>query len=81
MQTGVCFEEGIQAGLAIRGGDERLGGEHRIHYGFPCHLLSLTLQSKLSRNLSNFRAIDGLLSEAFSGLQVRTPWPPPVFLR
>lgn len=38
-----------------------------------CHWLSLCLQSRLSRNLSNFRAIDGLLSEAFSGLQVRTP--------
>ncbi|KAJ3528648.1 hypothetical protein NMY22_g9328 [Coprinellus aureogranulatus] len=30
------------------------------------------LESKLSRNLSNFRAIDSLLSEAFSGLQRNT---------
>ncbi|TEB36678.1 hypothetical protein FA13DRAFT_1810314 [Coprinellus micaceus] len=30
------------------------------------------LESKLSRNLSNFRAIDSLLSEAFSGIQRNT---------
>ncbi|RXW23869.1 hypothetical protein EST38_g1981 [Candolleomyces aberdarensis] len=30
------------------------------------------LESKLSENLSNFRAIDSLLSEAFSGLQRNT---------
>lgn len=42
-------------------------------WGGPvCHYLSLThlWQSRLSENMSNFRAIDSLLQEAFTGLQV-----------
>ena len=56
----------------LRGGDEGHKRELIIEIT-PSSFLMTRLQTKLSQNLGNFRAIDSLISEAYSGLHVRFP--------